>query len=170
MSEQRRGSLAVGIILLLLGGWFLAQQLVPGFESWVESHLDWPFIIIGIGLAFLIIGAATGVPGLAVPACIIGGIGGLLYYQNVTGDWASWSYAWTLIPGFVGVGIFLMHTMEGKFRLALREGGNTILVSLVLFAIFGSFLGGPAILGQYWPVLVILLGLWMLVRALLGKS
>ena len=40
----------------------------------------------------------TGQPGMLVPACIVGGIGGMLYWQNLTGDWASWSYSWSLIP------------------------------------------------------------------------
>jgi hypothetical protein len=55
---------------------------------------------------------------MAVAACIIGGIGGILYWQSYTGDWASWAYVWTLIPGFSGIGIifdrqfgFLKETM-----------------------------------------------------------
>ncbi len=34
-----------------------------------------------------------------------------------------------------------------------------LLYSLVLFAVFASFLGGWGLIGQYWPVLLILLGL-----------
>ena len=44
-----------------------------------------------------------------------------------------------------------------------------ILISLVMFAIFGSFLGGLDVFGNYWPVLLILLGLIVLVRSFFPK-
>lgn len=49
----------------------------------------------------------------------------------------------------------------------MREGAKAILVSLVMFVIFGSFLGGPITLGRYWPVLLIVLGLFLLGQRLL---
>ena len=42
---------------------------------------------------------------MMVPASIVTGIGGLLYWQNATGRWESWSYAWALIVASVGVSI-----------------------------------------------------------------
>ena len=51
----------------------------------------------------------------------------------------------------------------GKQLLKLRW---LILISLVLFAIFGSFFGALGLVGDYWPVLLIVLGLLMLVRRL----
>ena len=162
MNRSRRSGLAGGLILILLGAWFLAVQFMPGLQAW----FSWPWIIIGVGVVMLLIGLLSGVPDLAVPACIIGGIGGLLYWQNATGNWDSWSYAWSLIPGFVGVGIILSGLFGGKVLKSLREGGNLILISLILFVIFAAFLGGPNLLGDYWPVLLILLGLWVLIRSL----
>ncbi|HUV89374.1 MAG TPA: hypothetical protein VMY80_06955, partial [Anaerolineae bacterium] len=94
---------------------------------------------------------------------------GLLYWQNATGHWESWAYAWTLIPGFVGVGIILAGILGGGLRKALGGGGWLILISLVLFAIFGSFLGGLNLLGPYWPVLLIVLGLFILVERLVRR-
>ena len=103
---------------------------------------------------------------MAVPACIVGGIGGLLYWQNATGNWESWAYAWALIPGFVGVGVVLSRLLGGGGRKALQEGGSLILISLALFAVFGSWLGGLNLFGDYWPVLLILWGVWLLIRPL----
>jgi hypothetical protein len=162
MNRGRRSSLTAGVILVLLGAWFLAVQLVPGLRGW----FSWPWIIIGIGILMLIFGLLGGVPDMAVPACIVGGIGGLLYWQNATDNWESWAYVWTLIPGFVGVGVILAGLLGGKVGKSLREGGNLLLISLILFIIFGAFLGGPNLLGDYWPVLLILLGLWLLIRPL----
>jgi hypothetical protein len=104
---------------------------------------------------------------MAVPACIVGGIGGLLYYQNASGNWDSWAYAWALIPGFVGVGVILSGLLAGRGRQALIEGGGTVLVSLVLFAVFGSFLGGGDFPPLVWPILLIGAGVLLLLRTLL---
>jgi hypothetical protein len=38
---------------------------------------------------------------------------------------------------------------------------------LVLFAVFGSFFGALGMVGDYWPTLLILLGLLMLGRSVL---
>ena len=164
MDRTRRSSLALGIILLLAGAWFLAVQLVPGLGNWINISLSWPLIVIGVGAFLLLFGLLIGEPDMAVPACIIAGIGALLYWQNATNRWESWAYVWTLIPGFVGVGVLLSGLIAGRFGRAVREGGGLILISLILFAIFASFLGGGTFLGAYWPVLLILLGLWLLAR------
>ena len=165
MNRRGRSSLAGGVVLILLGIVFLVTQWVPGFRVWAS----WPLVIVGVGLALLVIGLVLGAPGMAVPACIVGGIGALLYWQNVTGHWESWAYAWTLIPGFVGVGIILAGILGGGLRKALGGGLWLILISLVLFAIFGSFLGGLNLLGPYWPVLLIVLGLFILVERLVRR-
>ena len=136
---------------------------MPGWRAWVS----WPWIVVGVGVFLLVLGLLVGAPDLAVPACIVGGIGGLLSWQSVTGNWESWAYVWTLIPGFVGVGIMLAGLLGGKFRQAVRDGGGMVLTSLVLFAIFGSLFGALGWMGNYWPVLLILLGLLLLVRTLL---
>jgi hypothetical protein len=147
---------------------FLVAQIVPGWENWFE----WPMFIIGIGVVLLVIGLLTGSTGMAVPACIVGGIGGILYYQHVSGDWTSWAFAWTLIPGFVGVGILLAGLLAGKLRKSLREGGQLILISLIMFTIAGSFFGaiGLSGLGDYWPVLLIALGVLILLGRLLPRN
>jgi hypothetical protein len=167
MNRGRRSSLATGLVLILIGALVFVAQLMPGWEAW----LAWPLYIVGIGVVLLIIGLLTRVPGLAVPACIVSGIGGLLYYQDATGDWESWSYAWALIPGFVGVGIIVAGLLSGELRKPLREGGQLMLVSLVLFLAFGSFFGliGLGPLGQYWPALLIALGVLILFNRLIFR-
>ena len=167
-------------------GGYHGEKQARKFSNWINFNLAGWLVLFrraGAGLAkldrcaaflaydgdrdrrsFLIAAMLTGIPGLAVPAAIIGGIGGLLYWQNQTGNWESWAYAWTLIPGFVGVGIIVSGLLGKQPGKALREGLNVIVVSLILFALFGSFLGGRNIFGPYWPVLLILLGLWLLVR------
>lgn len=162
MTEERRGNLIVGVMLILAGAWFLAGQFYPELAAQVNLQFSWPWWVIGAGIVFLLASIIGRTPGMAVPASIFAGIGAILLYQNNTGDWASWSYAWALIPGFAGVGTMLMHFMQGRFTSGLREGLNAILFSLLMFGIFGSFLGGPPILGQLWPILLIIGGFWLL--------
>jgi hypothetical protein len=45
-----------------------------------------------------------------------------------------------------------------------------ILISLALFLVFGSFLGGFALLGPYWPVLLIGLGVLLLLGQLVFRT
>ncbi len=169
MAQADRGRIAGAIVLILLGIWFLAVQLVPGLSALALSERTWPLAVIGVGVVLAIIGLITWVPGMLVPACIVGGIGGLLYYNNLTGNWESWAYTWTLIPGFVGVGVFLSALMEGKLGAALSGGGWLILISLVMFAVFGSAFGNLGILGLYWPLLLVLLGVVLLAQGMLRR-
>jgi hypothetical protein len=166
MMARTRSTLALGLLLVLVGIVLLAFELVPALREWSAAVLDWPLIIIGVGAFLLIFGLLVGAPGMAVPASIVAGIGGILMWQNATDEWESWAYVWTLIPGFVGVGVALEALFSGKPKKAMSEGGWLILISLTLFLVFGSFFGGPVALGGYWPVLLIGLGVLFLFRSL----
>ena len=72
---NRRGSLTFGILLILIGGWFLAVQFIPALGDWVSRFFDWPFWVVGPGLLFLVAAIVSGVSGLAVPGSIISGVG-----------------------------------------------------------------------------------------------
>lgn len=167
MQSKRRKNLISGILLVLLGLAILALQVFPG---WIDITVSGPVIIILIGLGLLVLGLLTTTPDLAIPACIVSGIGGILYVQNAELlPWESWSYLWTLIPGFVGVGELISGLIKGK-RKQMNDGLQTMLVSAVLFVIFGSLLGGVFggfALSQYLPVLLIGLGIFLLIRALI---
>ncbi|HEC34486.1 MAG TPA: hypothetical protein ENI37_07205 [Chloroflexi bacterium] len=162
MKGRYRSSLTAGLVLIMLGVWFLAVQWIPALQTWSS----WPLIIVGVGVLLLMVGLLTGVAGLAVPACIVGGVGGLLYWQNATDNWESWAYVWTLIPGFAGVGIILSGLLGGAPRQSVHGGGRLILISLVLLAVFGSFFGAAGLVGVYWPILLIALGVLLLARSL----
>ena len=95
-------TLTSGAILILLG---VTLPLVL-----FVSDL-WPLLLIDTGLAFLIAAMVYRIGALAIPGSIVGGLGVLLCWQSLTGDWASWFYAWPLVPGFVGLGLTIAHTL-----------------------------------------------------------
>lgn len=163
--RQNRTNLFLGVLLILIGGWLVVTRQVPAVQDWIDNNFTWPMWTIGAGLLVLLIGLITGAPGMAVPASIIAGIGGILYYQNATDDFSSWSYMWTLIPGFVGVGTILAGLLGENTRWNLARGVNLLVTSAVLFLVFGTFFGGMNILGDYGAaVILILLGLYVLAR------
>lgn len=169
MTSSQRTVVAGGLVLILIGTLLLLGQLIPGLWSWV-NELSWPLIIVGAGALLLIVGVFTDTPGMAVPAFIVSGVGCLLFWQNRTGNWASWAYVWTLIPGFVGIGTIVAGLWQRKGS-EVRGGLWLVLISAILFAVFGSFLGGLfgadlGLLGRWWPVLLILVGVLSLIDRL----
>ena len=159
---MKKTNITGGLIMILIGAWFLAVQFVPGMRSWVSG--SWPLSIIGVGAIFLVAAIVSNVPGLVIPAFIIGGIGSLLFYQEATGDWDSWAFAWSLIPGFVGLGL-LFFSLLAKDKGASRAGFILVFISAILFVFFGSFLGAPDEIIRYWPLLLIGLGSWSMTRS-----
>jgi hypothetical protein len=167
MNRQGRTQLTLGVILILLGAWFLVDKSFPAFHLLFNKYSEFPFNMFLIGAGILIVGLVLGQPGMAVPAAIVAGIGGIFYYQKMAENYTSWSYMWTLIPGFVGIGAVLAGLLGDNTAHNIRRGLNTIVVSAVLFLIFASFFGGLQLLGNYGPaILLILLGLWVLGRGL----
>jgi len=67
----------------------------------------------------------------------------------------------------VGVGMILAGLLGENFRRNISRGLRNIVVSAVLFLIFGTLLGGLNVLGNYGvPILVILLGVYVLARGM----
>jgi hypothetical protein len=160
---KRNSGIFGGIVLILLGLLFLASELYPDvFNFW-----SWPFILIGLGVIFLLWALITMNGGLAIPGMILSGLGAIFYYQEVTQDWESWAYIWALIPGFVGLGILLSGLIDKKFKQNLSGGVTLILISAILFFAFGTQFGLQPAITVYWPVLLIALGGIALIRALL---
>ncbi|MDT8381893.1 MAG: hypothetical protein RQ728_06515 [Brevefilum sp.] len=163
---NRRASIVSGFFLILLGILFLIREIAPQyFQFW-----DWPFIIIGLGFLFIIWAIASGTGGLAVPGSILAGLGGIFYYQNMTGDWESWTYIWALIPGFVGIGIIISSLIDRNFKQSISAGLILILISAIMLFSFGAAFGLDPEITKYWPALLIALGLISLVRALVAGS
>jgi hypothetical protein len=163
-----KGRLAFSLILIGLGAWYMAINLSPQVSAFAYGHDTWPLQIIGLGAYLALIGLVCWSPGWFIPACIIAGTGGLLYYQNMSGDWSSWAYTWTLIPAFVATGLLLLGLFTWK-RGPVIGAGWTMFASMVLFGIFGSTLGRLPVAGVMAPVAIILLGVMLLLTPILRR-
>lgn len=167
---KKQTSFASGLTLIIIGALLLMLQFLPEqFMARLDLSRQWPLIIVAIG-GLLLVGALGGRPAQARPAFIVGGIGGLLYYQSLTGNWGSWAYAWTLIFVFIGTGMVAAGLLGHQRKASLQEGRRLIVMGLLGFAIFGSFLGGLNLSGNLlWPLLLIGGGVLLLVRNMRGR-
>jgi len=169
MKTRNRSQLAIGLFLILIGAVYLAAQFMPDLQDLISGPNTWPLVVVAVGALLLLLAVLTGEAGLAVPASIVGGIGAILYWQNLTDGWGSWAYAWALIPGFAGVGTLLSWLLGNRSGHTLDAGIGMIFTSIILFLIFGSFMGGFTALGPWWPALLVLAGLLLILRSILSR-
>ena len=168
MSSQRNtGSLVGGSLLIIFGILALVGKIFQNFNFW---ETFWPFFVIGVGVLFFVGMFAGGrsVSGLAIPGSIITTIGLMLFYQNLTNHWESWSYGWTVILMSVGLGIFIMG-FWGQNESQRAAGLRVLRLGLIMFVIFGAFFELIFTSGMsfglrsiIFPVGLILLGLYLI--------
>ena len=169
--REHNGRLTGGILLVLLGLTFLAYQLFPDqLARFFGGQFPWPLFVITPGLLLLLTGLISRTGGLVIPGTIVTGIGGLLYYQNSTGDWKSWAYAWTIIPAFVGLGLLLASLIDPATRGARTTGLYMFGIWIAVFAILTSLFGNFNYLNLAWPVVLILVGLLFLLGSFRSRK
>ena len=154
---QNRGTLYAGTMLILLGIVFLlfttADWLLVRMGIEFNAWRFWPLIILFLSAAFwapifIWWRQRTKVIGLAVPASIFLVLGVLFLYQSLSDDWRSWTYAWSLIPFSVGLGLFAMYALgqpETRSSGLLWSSVVVGAIGLFFFVLFGSFFGGTVV-------------------------
>lgn len=133
-TNNKRSALVFGALLITIGALLLAGQLFD-FLNWGSF---WPLINVGIGLLFFVGmflgGKATGP--LAIPGAIFITVGLVLFFQNFTGAWETWSYAWGLIVAAVGIGLYIYGVWSDQPG-SKEAGWAVIRTGLTLFLVFG---------------------------------
>jgi hypothetical protein len=166
-------NLLVGLVLIILGGLFLAGEL---FDLRLGSSL-WPLFIIVPGLVlfyFMASGGKEAAP-LAIPGSLVTAVGLLLFYQNLTRHWESWAYAWALIfPTSFGIGLVIMG-MRSENEGVRRTGEGFVRVGMIVFVVGGMFfelligIGGSRGTQILLPVLLIAFGGYTIWRQLSSR-
>jgi hypothetical protein len=163
--------IALGVVLVVVGAFYLVVQLA-GADL---SSFGWPLFVIIPGLTLLIVGFVSLGTGAAIPGGILTMVGLVLAYQNSTGYWTSWAYAWALVaPGGVGLGLFLQGLRERNSSL-IRQGRSLIFIAALIFMVgfvfFESILNISGINDQplvkaALPALFIVIGIMLLARSI----
>jgi hypothetical protein len=172
VSRQAPPGAVLGAILIFIGLAFLAVRYLDVFQG-----ADvWPLFIIGPGVALLVLGLFLPNLGMLVGGSVVSTVGLVLAWQNMTGRWESWAYAWALVgPTASGVGSFLGGLRTGNPRL--RDAGMwQIAIGLALFAGFYLFFeqvvglsGDPLPLPEWvMPAVLIGIGVLVLLRGFFG--
>jgi len=172
VDRQAPPGAVLGAILIFIGLAFLAVRYLDVFAG-----ADvWPLFIIGPGVALLVLGLFLPNLGMLVGGSVVSTVGLVLAWQNMTGRWESWAYAWALVgPTASGVGSFLGGLRTGNPRL--RDAGMwQIAVGLALFAGFYLFFeqviglsGDPLPLPEWiMPTVLIGIGVLILLRGFFG--
>lgn len=153
--KYNRNTLAFGCALIVLGLLFLAVNFSE--FGWEEF---WPLIIIAGGLVFL---TAYVVDrrnyGFLMPATILTIYGALFQTCSLT-DWENMEQWW---PTFIlgpGLGLLAMY-FGGKREIGLLVPASILIgLASIFFIVFGPLQAFE----RYWPVLLILAGLGLLLR------
>ncbi|MFN2419436.1 MAG: hypothetical protein ABR593_11010 [Candidatus Limnocylindria bacterium] len=174
-SESRGlSTMAIGLILVLVGAALFAGQVLGiGIED-----VGWPFFVVAAGVAIFVIGLVIAdEQGMVIGGAITTTVGLVLLYQDQTGRWESWAYAWALVgPAASGLGLAVWGLRSGNGG-DLRNGTWGLLGGLAMFAIGFLFfegvigIGGDRLALPEWllPVAVIGIGLVVLGRAVLER-
>ena len=168
-------ALVLGAILVIVGALlFVGQLLDIGIDD-----VGWPLIVVIVGVVILGLGLfVTGEQGMVVGGTVVTTVGLVLAYQNSTGRWESWAYAWALVgPAASGLGMALSGVRTGN-STDVRNGMWGFLGGLAVFAIgFLFFEGVIGISGERlplaeWvlPAAVIAIGGVLLGRGLLQRG
>ncbi len=138
---DRRGVIAIGVALILLGGFFLVVQL--GGQDFAD--LGWPLFIIIPGVILYVVGFIVGGrngSGFAIAGSIVTMVGIVLALQNATDAWASWAYAWALVgPAAAGFGM-LTYGLVYRYEDLIRGGLSSLGVGIALFIVGFFFFEG----------------------------
>jgi hypothetical protein len=140
------------------------------------ADAGWPYFVVIPGVALVIASLIPTPPrgvAFAIAGTIVTAVGSVLLYQQTTGHWTSWAYAWALVgPGAAGLGMLVYGLIFGQ-RDLLATGARLIAIAATIFALgywyFETIFAtgrAPVELGEWWPAATIGVGLLALVAGL----
>ncbi len=118
-----------GIPVLTVGSILFFASLTNYWEIW---SVAWTLVILGLALGFVMAALFMRVPGLAIPAFIIGVNGMMLAFCAVTGLWQSWAILWPIEFLSVGLGLLVL-------GIANKSAGVKTAASVLLTIAGGGF-------------------------------
>ncbi|WP_138415475.1 LiaI-LiaF-like domain-containing protein [Aquibacillus sediminis] len=158
---MKKQNLFVGIILIGIGGYFLLRQL--RFPILTDFY-SWPTLLIILGISFLFYSYISKDYKQLFPGSLLFGLG--IHFHGLN-HYAFWIDHWAMYPLIISIAFFVRFQ---KTKSDLLPG--LILLIISLFAIFSSNKPGwfrwidqmAYWIGDFWPAVLILVGIYLLVR------
>ena len=167
MSPTPSSALILGVVIIAVGLASLVLERTDVDASHWLGGSGWTLYVIVPGLGLLLASVlATGASalGLTVVGAIITTVGLTLLYQDQTDHYASWAYAWTLIPISVGAA-FVAHGWRVGRPDFVAIGTRVTAIFGAIFAVSwlyfeATFRDGraPFEMGENWPLVIIGVG------------
>jgi predicted membrane protein len=150
MNNVRRNSF-FGWILLLLGGFFL-------LDHWYPHLFGWNTILIALGVA-LLVRAVRFDRGASFPGAFLLLLGLFLLLKGSDVLYVPWWQTWPLILLFLGVSFVVLFAFDTAKRGSLLVGLSLILIAFILLTNPYSWDDITDWIADWWPLLLILVGL-----------
>lgn len=153
---MKKHSVIGGVLLILLGLFFLFQQLdLP----YLKQIATWQLILIGIGIYFIITSLIDGKrDGAIFPGVILLGLGIHFLGQDLVADWPKHWAIYTLIVAIA----FFAQALFFRHKASLLPG--VILLGVTLFSTILNDYWREIPWPYIWPALLILVGIVLLFR------
>ncbi|MDF2558007.1 MAG: hypothetical protein K0R71_1835 [Bacillales bacterium] len=158
MKDQRY---FVGITLIGFGIYYYLQ--FSDIKTFEYLH-TWPMLFVIVGLGFLTQGYKGRVNDFILPGVVVTGFGLHFLLANQISIWPN------------ELGVLILSIALGLLLQAMKKGSSKVLGMIVLFlAIFfifyekftifeTTFMKMSSLLTHFWPILLVLVGIWALYR------
>jgi len=157
-----------GIPVLTTGAILLYASLTNHWEVWAVA---WTLEVLALALGFVMAALFMRVPGLAIPALIIGANGLMFVFCAVTGLWQSWAILWPIEFLAVGLGLLVVGVAN---QSAGAKTAASILLTIAgggfFITVFFSVFNNNAILKFAVPIMLLVTGGLLTATYILQRS
>jgi hypothetical protein len=158
--DGNRKQVVTGLALMALGLWALVGQFVQMPDMGM-------LFLPALGLIFVVWGIAVREGGLMIPGGILSGVGVGAYLVQVLpveGSADGGLFLLSLGLGFAAITVLTAVFTDNTHWWALWPGAILSLIGGALL-LGGVALSVLAVVGTYWPVILIVIGVWVIVRS-----
>jgi hypothetical protein len=154
MTHKSKGSIFLGLFLILFG----AALLLDTFKVW-DFH--WSYILIVLGIFFFVTAFTAQDKGGVFPGTIsfLFGLFFLLRQYDILDD--PMFVLWPIFPAIVGIAFIVLFIFRPNDWGLLIPGGILIALSIIFLGYYYDLFGlDPGeIISHYWPVILVIIGL-----------
>jgi hypothetical protein len=174
MEKRHRAPIVPGLLLILVGLWFLGRQLdLPLFVG----NVIWPWLLVAVGaiiwVRYIVVSPRSADDVFWGTGTILAGAF-LLAWQNniILSDVRGWDKLWPIIPLIMGIAGLVQWIFD------IRNWGTLIFALMfgtVGVAGLGYTLGSIDFMtawsfGRFWPILLIIAGVGIMIQAVSRRN